>query len=85
MNNRWQSHWIITLGVFLIILSPSAAIPALQTSAAIGDPDLLHDGQLHVVLCGTGSPLPDRNRAQACTAIIAGGEFVLVGSTPGGP
>ena len=31
----------------------------------------LPDG-LHVVLCGTGSPLPDPTRAEACTLIIAG-------------
>jgi len=69
---------MLTLWLLLTCLSPSAAVQARQTGAAVGVPDLLHDGQLHVVLCGTGSPLPDRNRAQACTAIIAGGEFVLV-------
>ena len=31
----------------------------------------------------TGSPLPDPIRAQACTAIIAGGEFVLVDTGSG--
>jgi ribonuclease Z len=27
---------------------------------------------LHAVLCGTGSPMPDRRRAGPCTAVIAG-------------
>ncbi len=45
--------------------------------------DLLTAPGLHVVLCGTGSPLPDRNRASACTAVLAGGEFVLVDAGPG--
>lgn len=45
--------------------------------------DLLEDGKLHVVLCGTGSPLPDKDRASACTAVLAGGHFVLVDVGPG--
>jgi ribonuclease Z len=40
--------------------------------------DLLDPDALRVVLCGTGNPLPDRNRADACTAIIAGGNIYLV-------
>jgi ribonuclease Z len=45
--------------------------------------DLLEDGALHVVLCGTGSPLPDPERAAACTAVIAGGNLYLVDVGPG--
>jgi len=45
--------------------------------------DLLDDGDLHVVLCGTGSPLPALDRAAACTAVLAGGHFVLVDVGPG--
>ena len=45
--------------------------------------DLLKSPDLHVILCGTGSPLPDRTRASACTAVIAGGELVLVDIGPG--
>jgi ribonuclease Z len=45
--------------------------------------DLLTSPDMHVILCGTGSPLPDRTRASACTAVIAGGEFVLVDVGPG--
>ncbi len=47
------------------------------------DSTILQAPGLHVVLCGTGTPLPDRNRAAACTAVIAGGEFVLVDTGPG--
>ena len=46
-------------------------------------PPTFDDGQLHVVLCGTGSPLADANRAQACTAILAGSEFILVDTGSG--
>jgi len=45
--------------------------------------DLLEDGNLHVVLCGTGSPLADLSRASACTAVLAGGHFILVDVGPG--
>ena len=47
------------------------------------DESLLAAPGLHVVLCGTGSPLPDPGRAAACTAVIAGGHFVLVDVGPG--
>lgn len=42
----------------------------------------LPDG-LHVVLCGSGSPLPDQRRASACTAVIAGKNFYVVDTGPG--
>ncbi len=52
-------------------------------SAANAQQSSYDDGQLHVVLCGTGSPLADGNRAQACTAILAGNEFVIVDTGSG--
>lgn len=45
--------------------------------------DLLDDGKLHVILCGTGSPLADPERAGPCTAVMAGGHFVLVDAGTG--
>jgi ribonuclease Z len=45
--------------------------------------DMLTSPDLQVVLCGTGSPLPDAHRASACTAVVAGGELVLVDVGPG--
>jgi ribonuclease Z len=47
------------------------------------DRSILQSPDLNVVLCGTGSPLPDAERAGACTAVLAGGEFVLVDVGPG--
>lgn len=32
---------------------------------------------LHVGFCGTGSPLPSRDRASACTVIVAGGKLFV--------
>ncbi len=39
---------------------------------------LLDDGALHVVICGSGSPLPSVERAGPCTAVIAGGRMFLI-------
>ncbi len=36
----------------------------------------LHDGQLHVFLCGTGTPM-SVNRAGACTLILVNGVALL--------
>lgn len=47
------------------------------------DQGILKDGQLHVILCGTAAALPDARRAGPCTAVIAGGEFILVDAGPG--
>jgi ribonuclease Z len=41
------------------------------------------DDALHVLLCGTGSPMLDPKRANACTAIIAGGHVVIIDAGPG--
>ena len=38
---------------------------------------------LHVLLCGTGSPMPDLTRANACVAAIAGGKVVIIDAGPG--
>lgn len=48
-----------------------------------GDIKMLSDGNLHVILCGTGSPLPDAERAGSCTAVIAAGQVILVDAGPG--
>lgn len=46
------------------------------------DLSLLDDGQLHVFLCGTAAALPDQDRAGPCTAVIAGGQFLLIDAGP---
>jgi ribonuclease Z len=43
----------------------------------------LPDG-VHVLLCGTGSPLPDPDRAEACTAVLAGRHLFVVDAGDGG-
>jgi len=41
-------------------------------------PVLAKPDQLSVLLCGTGSPLPDKDRGGPCTLIAAGGKYYLV-------
>ena len=43
----------------------------------------LPDG-LHVILCGSGSPLPDPTRAGPCTMVIAGTHIYVVDAGEGG-
>lgn len=43
----------------------------------------LPDG-VHVMLCGTGSPLPDPSRAEACTAVLAGKHLLVFDAGEGG-
>jgi ribonuclease Z len=55
------------------------AARTLATSHA----EMLGDDAIRVVLCGTGNPLPAKDRADACTAVFAGGQFYLVDAGPG--
>jgi ribonuclease Z len=62
----------------------SRIVEHFAARALTGDrTELLDDGKLHVVLCGTGSPLPAPDRSGPCTAVIAGGHFLLVDVGPG--
>lgn len=75
-------------GLALAAVLPLASCDRLMDSEierglTRADRSLLQSPDLHVVLCGTGSPLPDKDRAGACTAVLAGGEFVLVDVGPG--
>lgn len=47
------------------------------------DEMLLKSPDLQVMICGSGSPLADARRASACTAVAAGGVFVIVDAGPG--
>ncbi len=81
-----MAGWLALLGVTATGCERIEAwiIERMAARALTGDhTELLDDGKLHVVLCGTGSPLGDADGASACTAVIAGGHFVLVDVGPG--
>ncbi len=44
---------------------------------------LLAPDALRVLLCGTASPIPSARRAEACTAVFAGGRMWIVDTGPG--
>jgi ribonuclease Z len=44
---------------------------------------LLAPDALRVMLCGTASPIPSASRAEACTAVFAGGRLWIVDTGPG--
>ena len=56
---------------------------AVERQLSAGHTEWLDDGALHVVLCGTGSPLPDPTSAASCTAVVADGRVWLVDVGPG--
>lgn len=55
----------------------------IERNLARADTEPMRSPDLHVVLCGTGSPLADAERAAACTAVMAGGRLFLVDVGPG--
>jgi len=78
--NKWA--WVLALvallaaaGAALFAFRSDLAAHVLARAARDGMqaslPQTLPDG-LHAVFCGTGSPLPDRDRAGPCFAVIAG-------------
>jgi ribonuclease Z len=79
----------VTAGAAAIILLRSSRVQdALASRVArrqIGRDmsGLLAPDALRVLLCGTSSPIPSANRAEACTAIFAGGRMWIVDTGPG--
>ena len=54
-----------------------------RLKAPLSKTDLFDDAGLRVVICGSGSPMPDPARAKACTAVIVKGRAYLVDVGPG--
>ena len=71
----------------LVLRSPHLqdAIVARTAARRIGRDmsGLLAPDALRVLLCGTSSPIPSPRRAEACTAVFAGGRMWIVDTGPG--
>lgn len=63
-------------------LQDGAMARVARNQLAKSNAALLDDKSLKIVLCGTGSPMPDATRANACAAVIAGGHMVLIDAGP---
>lgn len=79
--NRFTS--LALVGITLAVGGCDRIIERQVTQGLQRDTALLASPNMTVVLCGTGSPLADPTRAGACTAVIAGGELVMVDAGPG--
>ncbi len=91
-----RSRMLLALLIVLVAIGGGVAL-ALRSPAVIGywferqararfaeftsRSDFGDDG-LHIILCGTASPLPDSNRAKACTMVVAGGRAYVVDTGP---
>lgn len=89
--------WLVRIAVLIVALASAAVLaiavwPAAQdrivsaaAERALSDHKdaLMADDALRLVVCGSSSPIPSRQRAQSCTAIIAGGKIFIVDAGPG--
>jgi ribonuclease Z len=78
---------IVVAGGLVALRSPSVqdAIVARVARQRIGRDmsGLLKPDALRILLCGTSSPIPSPQRAEACTAVFAGGRMWIVDTGPG--
>ena len=77
---------VIGYGVVMNVPSVQEALMVRVIKARLAEQRpaaLLTDGGLHLAICGSGSPMPDPTRANACTAVIAGGHIVIIDTGPG--
>jgi ribonuclease Z len=72
----------LAAALWLLTLSPDFdawAYARIATRvAAKPAPTLARPGELSILLCGTNAPLPDPNRAGACTLVAAGNALYVV-------
>jgi ribonuclease Z len=80
---------IVVAAVTIGILSRIPAVGAYMLANTVHrrlaqpiDPTLFDGKALRLVLCGTSSPLPDPNRAKACTIVIAGERAYVIDTGP---
>lgn len=84
---RWRVTVLVLLGAFLVagsaayVLRGPIAVMAMGRlyDRALGeDPYKGLGDELHVGLCGSGSPMPDPTRAGPCTVVLAGRRLFVV-------
>ena len=86
----WSAAGIIlTLAIAVAVLTGTRSgqdfvLERLVAAVLVPAPAETFDG-LRVFICGSSSPLPAANRAQACIAILAGEDIYLVDAGAGSP
>lgn len=71
------------LALVLAVCGSGCIEQRLEREFSRADVGLLGSPALQVMLCGTGTGLPDTHRVGPCVAVIAGGSFLLVDVGPG--
>ena len=78
-----KSIFLLMMSVFSLTACDNLVERGLKKQMTQSRVDMLTDGNLHVVMVGTGGPFPNTERVSVATAVIAGGEFILVDTGPG--
>lgn len=86
----WSAGLVAAVALAACATPPNADVSAIAAPAAVLPPAPLtpamaevFDGKaLRVILCGTSSPLPDPNRAKACTIVVAGDKAYVIDTGP---
>jgi ribonuclease Z len=92
MNRLFRRRILLTIGSLVAVAAimgvllqkpiVTALMPQVVRSVMSRKNVHLADG-LYAGLCGTGSPMPDANRAGPCVAILAGTHFFIVDAGEG--
>src|SRR5207249_12189896 len=87
-------RWLLRAVAGAVLGAGTRALPSPRVQDAIATriarrrigrdmPGLLAPDALRVLLCGASSPIPSTRRAEACTAVFAGGRMWIVDTGPG--
>jgi ribonuclease Z len=74
--------WLVS-AVFVLASCQSQIENGIRKGLTRQKIEMLTDDRIHVVMVGTGGPMNNAKRLPSSTAIIAGGEFILVDVGPG--
>lgn len=74
--------WLISI-VFVLASCQSLMENSIKNGLSRQKTNFLTDERIHVVLVGSGGPINNTKRLPTSTAIIAGGEFILIDAGPG--
>lgn len=77
---------VVALGVCTAIFWDDLldAVGLAFAERILGEPEILRDGDLHLILCGTAGPVGDAGQRSSCNAVVADGEMLLVDAGAGG-
>ena len=94
-RDRWKRRLAGGVAAAVALLAAGASLLALPSAQdalftrlvehrlRTGSKELLREDTLAVLLCGTSAPFANPDRAQSCTAVLAGGRYYLVDAGPG--